>query len=49
MFGRVIEGSEVIDDVGYRPTSPQGQFQNLPAAPVIIEKAYVMGDAGGDE
>jgi cyclophilin family peptidyl-prolyl cis-trans isomerase len=48
VFGRVIEGAEVIDDVGYRPTSPQGQFQNLPAAPVIVEKAYVM-QAGGDE
>jgi cyclophilin family peptidyl-prolyl cis-trans isomerase len=48
VFGRVVEGSNVVDDVGYRPTSPQGQFQNLPAAPVIVEKAYVM-QAGGDE
>jgi cyclophilin family peptidyl-prolyl cis-trans isomerase len=48
VFGRIVEGADVIDDVGYRPTSPQGQFQNLPAAPVIVEKAYVMSD-GGDE
>jgi len=48
VFGRVVEGGDVIDDVGYRPTSPQGQFQNLPAAPVIVEQAYLV-EAGGDE
>jgi len=48
VFGRVVEGADVIDDVGYRPISPQGQFQNLPAAPVIVEKAYLI-QAGGDE
>lgn len=47
VFGEVVEGAAVIDDIGYRPTSPQGAFQNLPAAPVIIEKMTVLGDADG--
>ncbi|HHQ14985.1 MAG TPA: peptidyl-prolyl cis-trans isomerase [Chromatiales bacterium] len=42
VFGEVVEGSEVIDDIGYRPTSPQGSFEALPAAPVIIEKVVLL-------
>ncbi len=42
VFGEVVEGVEVVDDIGYRPTSPQGGFQNLPAAPVIVEQAVVV-------
>ena len=48
VFGQVVEGVEVVDDIGYRPTSPQGAFQNLPAAPVIVERAVLVTD-GNDE
>lgn len=41
VFGEVISGQDVIDDIGYRTTSPQGSFTNLPAAPVIIERVTV--------
>ena len=37
VFGRVIDGIDVIDDIGNRATSAKGQFQNLPAAPIIIQ------------
>lgn len=42
VFGRVIEGMDVIDEIGYRPTQPKDPFQNYPAAPVIIEKAVLV-------
>ena len=45
VFGRVIEGTEVIDEIGYRPTQPKEPFQNYPAAPVIIEKVVLLTPA----
>ena len=47
VFGQVIDGVDVVDDIGYRPTSPQGPFQNLPAAPVIVERMVVLSPEGG--
>lgn len=44
VFGQVVEGQDVVDDIGYRPTSPQGQFDNMPAAPVIIERAVLLSE-----
>jgi len=41
VFGEVVSGQEVIDDIGNRATSPKGAFANLPAAPVIIERVAV--------
>ena len=38
VFGEVISGEDIIDDIGHRATSPKGPFQHLPAAPVIIEQ-----------
>ncbi len=41
VFGEVISGQETVDDIGHRATSPKGSFQNLPAAPVIIERITI--------
>lgn len=39
VFGRVVSGMEVVDEIGNRATGPGGEFsQNVPAAPVIIER-----------
>ncbi len=39
VFGRVISGMEVVDDIGNRATGPGGSFdRDVPAAPVIIER-----------
>jgi len=38
VFGEVVSGEDIVDDIGHRATSPKGAFQNLPAAPVIIER-----------
>ncbi len=47
VFGQVIDGTDVVDAIGFRPTSPKGPFQNLPAAPVIIERMVVLTPDGG--
>ena len=40
VFGKVISGEQVIDDIGYRATTIGGPaFQNLPVEPIIIERA----------
>ena len=39
VFGKVISGEDVVDDIGYRATSPGGPgFQNLPNEPIVIER-----------
>lgn len=39
VFGKVIEGLEVVDKIRAVPTRAAGMHQNLPVAPVIIKKA----------
>jgi peptidyl-prolyl cis-trans isomerase A (cyclophilin A) len=41
VFGRVIEGMDVVDKIRIKPTGAQGMHQNLPLTPVIIKKAIV--------
>ena len=39
VFGRVISGMDVVDEIGERATGPGGPFdRDVPAAPVIIER-----------
>ena len=48
VFGAVTEGIDVVDDIGHRGTMNRGDFQNVPTAPVIIERiVLVTDDAGG--
>jgi peptidyl-prolyl cis-trans isomerase A (cyclophilin A) len=39
VFGKVIEGMDVVDKIKAVPTRSQGALQNLPVTPVIIRKA----------
>ena len=40
VFGYVIEGMDVVDEIAAVPTGPAGEFdKDVPVAPVIIEKA----------
>ena len=41
VFGKVVEGMDVVDKIKAAPTRAEGEFQNLPAKPVIIRKATV--------
>lgn len=42
VFGEVIQGMEVIDDIGHRLTSVQGGMSDVPVEPVIIQKASFL-------
>lgn len=40
VFGYVIEGMDVVDQIAALPTGPSGQFQSdVPLVPVVIKKA----------
>jgi cyclophilin family peptidyl-prolyl cis-trans isomerase len=39
VFGRVVEGLEVVDKISGVATGNRGPFQNVPTAPVTITKA----------
>ncbi len=41
VFGRVVEGSEVLDKIRALPTTSRGGHQDVPVDPVIIESVEV--------
>jgi len=41
VFGRVVEGMDVVDKIRAVPTQASGMHANLPATPVTIRKATV--------
>ncbi len=43
VFGRVVEGMDVVDAIVKVPTANRGMHQNVPVEPVLIEKASVAG------
>src|SRR5688572_23665498 len=46
VFGRVVEGIEVIDRISVAPTGPMGPFKSdAPVEPIVIEKIEIMGAA----
>ncbi|QTP61066.1 peptidyl-prolyl cis-trans isomerase [Billgrantia antri] len=42
VFGRVVEGMDVVDAIKRLPTGSRGPFQDVPREPVIIERAEVQ-------
>jgi peptidyl-prolyl cis-trans isomerase B (cyclophilin B) len=41
VFGRVVEGMDVVDRIRKVTTSTQQGYQDVPVEPVIIEKAVI--------
>jgi peptidyl-prolyl cis-trans isomerase A (cyclophilin A) len=41
VFGKVVEGEEAIDRISHTETTQRPNFEALPVAPIVIEKAYV--------
>ena len=39
MFGKVVEGRDVVDKIAKVATGNAGMHQNVPTAAVVIEKA----------
>lgn len=42
VFGEVIEGMDVVDDIGHRATIGRDQLQDVPAQPVLIKRVVVL-------
>ena len=44
VFGRVADGMDVVDSIAAVATTTRGPYQNVPVDPVVIERAYVVGE-----
>ena len=42
VFGKVIEGADIVDQINKVKTGRSGMFSDVPSDPVIIEKAEVV-------
>jgi cyclophilin family peptidyl-prolyl cis-trans isomerase len=45
VFGRVVEGMDVVDKIVAVPTTMRGNHQNVPVMPVVIKRAREAGAA----
>ena len=41
VFGRVLEGMDVVDKIGTVPTGIKGEHEDVPATPIVIKKVSV--------
>lgn len=46
VFGRVVEGMDVVDKIVAVPTTLRGDHQNVPVTPVVINRAREATSAG---
>jgi len=47
VFGKVVEGMEVVDDIGHRPTGGGGPFNaSVPVEPIVIERIELIESTG---
>ena len=45
VFGTVVEGMEVVDEIGHVPTGANGPFErNVPVQNIVIERVEVIGE-----
>lgn len=42
VFGRVIEGMDVVDEIRFLPTETRGPHQDVPVEPVFIERVEIL-------
>ncbi len=49
VFGKVIDGMDVVDEIREVKTTSKQGFQDVPEVPVVIEKAYVKTAKGGEK
>jgi len=43
VFGRAVEGMEVVDAIAAAATTSKGPYEDVPVEPVVIERACVVG------
>jgi cyclophilin family peptidyl-prolyl cis-trans isomerase len=45
VFGKVVEGMDVVGDIGHRPTGAGGPFdRSVPVEPILIERIELLRD-----
>jgi len=44
VFGRVVEGMDVVDKIAALPTADSGMHQNVPLEPVVVTAAHRVDD-----
>jgi len=44
VFARVVEGMDVVDQIRQVKTTTQGMYKDVPETPVVIQRAYVVGE-----
>ena len=45
VFGTVVEGMEVVDEIGHVPTGANATFErNVPVQNIVIERVEVIGE-----
>ena len=44
VFGKVVEGMDVVDQIRKLKTQERGRFENVPVEPPVIDTAYVATD-----
>ena len=42
VFGKVVEGMDVVDKIRIVPVGNKGQYQNVPVTPVVIKQATLQ-------
>ncbi|MCC6611109.1 MAG: peptidyl-prolyl cis-trans isomerase [Burkholderiales bacterium] len=42
VFGRVVEGMDIVNRIAKLPTGSLGPYQNVPTKPVMIERARIL-------
>lgn len=46
VFGRVVEGMDVVDRISHQPTGAAGPFpEDAPLTPVLVTRAAIVGEA----
>ena len=45
VFGRVVQGMEIIDAMAYVATGERAGFADTPLQPILIQRAFVVGEA----
>jgi peptidyl-prolyl cis-trans isomerase A (cyclophilin A) len=45
VFGTVVEGMDVVDEIGHRPTGAGGDFpRDVPVEPIVIQKVALVDE-----
>lgn len=44
VFGKIVQGMDVVDKIAHTPTAPEGDFENLPQPLIVIERIVLVED-----